>query len=62
MPPIYLGDALDILFGKKSSEEKEDFRKTTDSLKGLGWAFEKFDENENIIYFKKGSWILKLKA
>jgi hypothetical protein len=58
--PLYLGDALDALFGQKDSERKREFKKTTDSLKALGWEFEKFEEADCTIYFKKGEWKLKL--
>ncbi len=60
--PLYLGDALDFLFGKKESDGKREFKKTSDSLKSLGWEFEKFDEGSRTIYFKKGEWKLILKA
>ncbi len=53
--PLYLGDALDFLFGKKDSEEKREFKKTTDSLKALGWEFERFDEGTRVVYFRKGN-------
>jgi hypothetical protein len=60
--PLYLGDALDFLFGSKDSEKKREFKKTTDSLKALGWEFEKFEEAGKTIVFKKGEWKLSLKA
>ena len=58
--PLYLGDALDFLFGKKDSEQKREFKKTTDSLKSFGWEFEKFDESIKTIYFRKRDWKLKV--
>ena len=58
--PLYLGDALDFLFRKKDSEEKREFKKTTDSLKSLGWEFERFDETERIIYFRKLNRVLRI--
>ena len=60
--PLYLGDALDALFGQKESEKKKEFKKTTDSLKALGWEFEKFDEAGRTIHFKRNEWKLELKA
>lgn len=60
--PLYLGDAIDFLFGAKDSERKKEFRKTTDSLKSLGWEFEKFEESARTVHFKKGEWKLLLKA
>ena len=60
--PLYLGDALDALFGQKDSDRKKEFKKTTDSLKAMGWEFERFDEVGRTIHFKKGEWKLELKA
>ena len=60
--PLYLGDALDFLFGKKDSETKREFKKTTDSLKALGWEFEKFEEGSRTVSFRKGEWKLQIKA
>ena len=60
--PLYLGDALDFLFGKKETEPKKEFKKTTDSLKALGWEFEKFEEEGRAISFRKGEARLQIKA
>ncbi|MFH1470198.1 MAG: hypothetical protein ABIF01_00455 [Candidatus Micrarchaeota archaeon] len=60
--PLYLGDAIDFLFGKNESDSKSEFKKTTGSIKALGWEFEKFDETNREIHFKKGEWKLSLRA
>jgi hypothetical protein len=59
--PLYLGDAIDLLFGK-DTEKKAEFRKTTDALKSLGWAFESFEEGGRQVHFSRGEWKLTLKA
>lgn len=60
--PLYLGDALDFLFGKKESERKAEMKKTTDSLKSLGWEFERFEEGTRTIFFRKGEAKLQIRA
>jgi hypothetical protein len=60
--PLYLGDALDFLFGKKDTDAKKDMKKTTDFLKSAGWEFVKFEESLRTIYFRKGPWGLQIQA
>ena len=59
--PLYLGDAIDLIFGK-DSRKKAEFRKTTDALKSLGWGFESFEEGSRLVHFSKGDWKLTLRA
>ncbi|MCX6777534.1 MAG: hypothetical protein NT157_01475 [Candidatus Micrarchaeota archaeon] len=60
-PPMYLGDALNFVYGNEESEKKANSRRTFEHLKAGGWEFSKFDEKERIFFFKKESWQMKIK-
>lgn len=58
---MYLGDALNFVYGKKESDKKKKARETFENLKRQGWEFTKFDEKERTFHFRKENWEMNVK-